>query len=239
MDAALEEAFGDASPEHFKWQTENPAVAQRERELVNKAFLPLGQRVLDLGCGEGATLYHLGGPLGACGVDLFQAKIDYAQKVLPDCRFLRASVYELPFENHSFDHLLVRDLIHHLDEPERFRDECARVLSPGGRIDVLEPCRNNPLIMLHALTNRVERGELRSSARFLRVLFEPHFQMQSMRRYQALPIHRLVFHPKLGAPKCAHNERLRRVVFGAERIFEQLLPQRAWAYLHLRATLRD
>src|SRR5262245_60880374 len=107
---ALHRAFGAAEPEHFAWQTEAAVVAERERELIRRAFLPLGERVLDLGCGEGATLVHLDSPAGACGVDLFQDKIDFATKRLPGCRFVQASVYELPFEDKSFDHLLIRDL---------------------------------------------------------------------------------------------------------------------------------
>src|SRR5690606_38320114 len=73
-DDPLAQAFAEASPAHFQWQTQNPAVAANERKLIRHAFLPLGERVLDLGCGEGATLYHLGEPAGACGVDLFQGK---------------------------------------------------------------------------------------------------------------------------------------------------------------------
>src|SRR5687767_1800717 len=94
----LAEAFGTASPEHYFWQTRHPVVAPRERALVERAFLPLGRRVLDAGCGEGATFYHLGGPSGAIGLDLFEAKVDFARSQLPACRFVRGSVYELPFQ---------------------------------------------------------------------------------------------------------------------------------------------
>ncbi|HEU5077309.1 MAG TPA: class I SAM-dependent methyltransferase [Polyangiaceae bacterium] len=235
---ALAAAFGAAAPDHYAWQTQNPGVAAEERALLEKAFLPLGARVLDLGCGEGATLFHLGEPRGAHGVDLFAAKVEFARQALPRCHFVQASVYELPFEAASFDHVLVRDLIHHLDEPERFTAECARVLSPGGRIDVLEPCRNNPLILLHALTHRVERGELRSTKHFLRQLLEERFDVGAIHHYQALPLHRLVFHPKLGSPRLAERPLARALVGGVERAFEALAPTGMRAYLHLRATLR-
>ena len=238
-DDPLAAAFGAAAPDHYAWQTQNPAVAAEERALVEKAFLPLGERVLDLGCGEGATLFHLGEPAGAHGVDLFPAKVAFANQALPRCHFVQASVYELPFETASFDHVLVRDLIHHLDEPERFTTECARVLTPGGRIDVLEPCRNNPLIVLHALTHRVERGELRSTKGYLSQLLREHFDISAVHRYQAFPLHRLVFHPKLGSPRLAERPLARALVAGVERAFEAVAPAGMWAYLHLRATLRN
>lgn len=233
--AALEAAFGDAAPQHFEWQTRAPGVAEQERELCERAFLPLGSRVLDVGCGEGATLFHLGGPPGAVGLDLFPQKIAFAQQMLPECRFVAASAYELPFADAEFDHLLVRDLIHHLEQPERFVDECARVLAPGGRVDVLEPCRYNPLIALHALTNKAERGELRSTPRFLRSLLARRFSVRSTQRYQAMPLHRLVFHPQLGRPTWGEVPWVQRSVSALERGAARILPRGLWAYVHVRA----
>ncbi|NUP10446.1 MAG: class I SAM-dependent methyltransferase [Polyangiaceae bacterium] len=231
----LAQAFEAADPDHFAWQTEGAYIAERERELCRAAFLPLGSSVLDLGCGEGATLHHLGAPDGAVGVDLFPSKIEFARQRLPGCRFVVASVCELPFESQSFDHLVVRDLIHHLDEPERFIEECARMVIPGGRIDILEPCRNNPLIFLHAITNRAERGELRSTARFLEGLVKRRFRVVSTQRLQPLPIHRLVFHPKLGLPALARTPIGARSVEIVENLAQYLMPRSAWAYIHVRA----
>ncbi|RYZ02309.1 MAG: methyltransferase domain-containing protein [Myxococcales bacterium] len=237
-DEALEAAFGDASPEHFRWQTSAPGIAERERELVQAAFLPLGQRVLDLGCGEGATLFHLGSPAGAVGVDLFPKKVAFAQEHLPSCRFVTASVYELPFDDGAFDHVLVRDVVHHLEEPERFVQECARVLAPGGRIDVLEPCRYNPLIAMHAALNEAERGELRSTEPFLRSLLAGRFAPLEVARFQPMPLHRLVYHPTLGRPSLGHSEAFRSGLSRFEAFLGKVVPRAAWAYLHLRGRLR-
>lgn len=234
----LREAFGSAAPDHFDWQTTAPVVSDEERRLVTAAFTPLGQRVLDLGCGEGATLFHLGAPAGAVGVDLFEDKLAFARTRMPQCRFVVGSALELPFEDATFDHVLVRDVIHHLDEPERCIDECARVLAPGGRLDVLEPCRNNPLITAHALLNKVERGELRSTLGYISRLVARRFSIVSRNKYQPLPLHRVVFHPDLGKPELAEHGIARSVVAAAELIAQRLLPRTFWAYLHVRAELR-
>lgn len=232
---ALEAAFGDAQPDHFDWQTRSPGVAENEKALCESAFLPLTGRILDLGCGEGATLHHLGGPRGATGIDLFPKKIEFAQQVLPQCRFVAGSVYELPFEAASFDQLIVRDVIHHLEQPARFMDECARVLAPGGRVDVLEPCRYNPLIAMHALTNVAERGELRSTASFLEGLLSRRFHVSSVQRLQPMPIHRIVFHPQLGRPRLGHSPLIRGAVSVVEQAASKVLPRGIWAYIHVRA----
>jgi SAM-dependent methyltransferase len=235
----LEDAFGEAQPDHFAWQTRAPFVGERERELVEAAFLPLGERVLDVGCSEGATLFHLGAPAGAVGVDLFEDKLAFARAQLPGCRFVTGSAYELPFDAGAFDHVLVRDVIHHLDRPERALAECRRVLVAGGRIDVLEPCRYSPLIFLHALVKPEERGELRSTMAFLADLLEvAGFRVVSRTRHQAMPVHRIVFHPEMGRPALANNGLVRAAVARTERLAERVLPKPFWAYLHLRATLR-
>lgn len=236
-DEALRDAFGKAAPTHFEWQTQAAFVSERERDLVRKAFFPLGERLLDLGCGEGATLHHLGRTEGAVGVDLFEDKLEFAREQLPGCRFVAASACELPFEDASFDHVIVRDVVHHIEEAHRLVDECARVLTPGGRVDVLEPCRYNPLILMHAITKVEERGELRSTPSFLRRLFSQRFRVVRVEKYQAMPIHRVVFHPEMGRPDLASSGPVRAVVEGVERMAERLVPRFAWAYIHVRAVL--
>jgi hypothetical protein len=114
-------------------------------------------------------------------------------------------------------------------------DEIARVLAPGGRVDVLEPCRYNPLIALHALTQPAERGELRSTRGFLEGILARRLRVVSFARHQPMPVHRLVFHPKLGFPAAAGDPRVRAAVDGVERLAARVVPAFAWAYLHVRA----
>ena len=231
----LEGAFGEAQPWHFEWQTRCPYVADSERTLVRAAFEPLGRKVLDLGCGEGATFVHLGRTNDAVGVDLFEDKLAFARQQLPGCEFVAAPVEDLPFDAGRFDHVLARDIIHHLDEPERFVQEAWRVLEPGGRLDVLEPCRYSPLIAMHALLIPAERGELRSTEGFLRQLLEPRFAITGVRRHQALPIHRVVFHPTMGSPRIAEHALARAAVGAVERLAEHIVPRFAWSYMHVAA----
>jgi hypothetical protein len=113
------------------------------------------------------------------------------------------------------------------------------VCAPGGRIDVLEPSRYNPLIVAHALANPVERGELRSTLPFLRKTLGDHFELLQQEALQPLPVHRLVYHPDLGRPHLAGNPVVRALVDGVERVAEAVLPSRAWAYLHVRALRRS
>jgi SAM-dependent methyltransferase len=232
----VEASFGHADPEHFAWQTRAPYVADRERELVHRAFMPLGERILDVGCGEGATLFHLGAPAAAVGVDLFEGKLELARRELPACRFVRADARQLPFPERSFDHVLLRDVLHHVDDVDRVLGECARVLAPGGRIDVLEPCRYNPLVLAHAIVTPAERGELRSTQRWLERVVARRFGVERVTPLQALPLHRLALHPRLGKPALASSKTFGHGLARAERLAERVMPRFAWAYIHVRAT---
>ncbi len=235
-DDLLEESFGAADPAHFEWRTTG-AIGPMERSLVRAAFLPLEPRILDVGCGDGATLLHLGAPEGAVGVDLFEDKLAYARRNVPGCEFRVGSAYELPFDDRAFDQVLVRDLIHHLETPARFLDECARVLAPGGRVDVLEPCRYNPLVFAHGLLLEAERGELRSTRPYLEGLLAPRFEVVSTQALQALPLHRILYHPRFGWPPLARVAR--PAVAWLEALADRVVPEKAHAYLHLRARVRE
>ena len=233
----LEAGFGKADETHFWWQTDAPFVGARERALSRSAFLPLGERVLDLGCAEGATLVHVDAPAGTVGIDIFEDKLAFARKKLPDVEFVNGSAYELPFDDGRFDQVLVRDVIHHLDEPERAIREVRRVLAPGGRLDVLETCGRNPLVFLHAVTNKVERGELRSTPAYLRGLIGAELEIERVERFQAMPVHRVIFHPKLGRPALGDTA-VAQLVEGFEHLASRIIPEVFWAYIHVRAIKR-
>jgi SAM-dependent methyltransferase len=73
----------------------------------------------------------------------------HAQSVIPDLVRLDvqhtpwvdivADAHCLPFQDGSFDNIILLDVLHHLQWPLRFFDETQRVLRPGGRIVMLEP----------------------------------------------------------------------------------------------------
>jgi len=230
-----ESYFAAAEPDHFAWQTDCPYVSDRERALVRTAFLPLGRRVLDLGCGEGATFHHLGAGAGAVGIDTSEQKVRFAAEALPQARFVVASAEDLPFDDGSFEQVIVRDVIHHLPSPDRMVEQAWRVLAPAGRLDVLEPCAFNPLIALHALSVAAERGELRSTPARLSALVSRRFSIEHIRRLAPLPIHRVLFHPTLGSPRLARHGAAQVAVAALEQLAGRVMPPWAYSYIHLRA----
>ena len=97
------------------------------------------QRVLDLGCGSGATVAKLRARgIDAIGVDYSQAMVEAGvrQYSLGD-RVQQADATDLPFEDNTFDVVLANGVFHHLAVQHQLADalrEVSRVLKPGGRL---------------------------------------------------------------------------------------------------------
>jgi ubiquinone/menaquinone biosynthesis C-methylase UbiE len=105
-----------------------------------------GARVLEVGCGRGATALDLA-QLGARVVGL-----DYAETAISTCEalrdtmklegsaeFLLGDARALPFESESFDFVYSIGLLEHFDQPGVLLAEQRRVLKPGGFILVQVP----------------------------------------------------------------------------------------------------
>ncbi len=103
---------------------------------------PLGD-LLDIGSGEGRILKLLASRARrAVGVDINpdarrRARADLLLAGIPNCTVRQGSMYRLPFEDDSFDTVLLDDVLGDADEPDRTLAEAARLLRPNGRLVVL------------------------------------------------------------------------------------------------------
>lgn len=129
-----------------------------------------GQRVLDIGCGDGALSYLLAKQgVRVSGLDNEELGLAYAKRNVPQAEFVLASAYELPFGEASFDLVVSSELIEHLEQPEKMLAEAVRVLRPGGQLILTTPHRltEKPLDQYH--TQEFFPGELEA-------LLKRHFQ---------------------------------------------------------------
>jgi ubiquinone/menaquinone biosynthesis C-methylase UbiE len=61
---------------------------------------------------------------------------------VPNAHFLAASAQALPFSKSSFDVLLCTVAFHHFPDPKLALREFRRILSPGGKVIIVERCRD-------------------------------------------------------------------------------------------------
>ena len=120
MTAAAKQAYYDAG-------RLLPALARRYFTHFGDA-----RRILDVGCGTGDFGRYRPSPeIEIHGVDVDPGAVEQAQ------RFERAiqldvDAVPLPYEDGSFDGVLAKDILEHVEEPGRVAREIHRVLRPGG-----------------------------------------------------------------------------------------------------------
>jgi ubiquinone/menaquinone biosynthesis C-methylase UbiE len=135
-------------------------MVRRFREVLERADLRPGQRVLDLGCGWAfGTLWARSLGCRVAGVDLGMDQLRWARGSLEagaELGLTQANAKALPFPSASFDRVVSVEMMEHVFRPDRSRvfEEIARVLKPGGRVALSTPNSDSPIEVLKRLAVR-------------------------------------------------------------------------------------
>ncbi|MEK7478852.1 MAG: class I SAM-dependent methyltransferase [Patescibacteria group bacterium] len=106
-------------------------------EYVIKKFMPVGSRVLDIGCGAGRTTSYISeNGCSVVGVDISEPLIKKAKDLYPDIDFRAMDARKLDFKDNVFDTVFFSfngiDNLAFLEERDRAMNEMKRVLKIGG-----------------------------------------------------------------------------------------------------------
>jgi SAM-dependent methyltransferase len=124
--------------DHHWWFVGRRAIVFSQIEDALGAPASPGLRILDIGCGTGATLDHLKQYGQAHGIDLSELPLSFSRK-RGHRRVLRASATELPYDAGSFDLVTALDVVEHLDDDVKGLAEIRRVLKPGAPAIIFVP----------------------------------------------------------------------------------------------------
>jgi ArsR family transcriptional regulator len=111
-----------------------------DRALKRKRY----RSMLDVGTGTGRMLQLLGRDVErAVGFDsshsmLAVARANLERAEIRGIDLRQGDVYSPPFANDSFDLIVIHQVLHFLDDPARAVREAARLLSPGGRLLIVD-----------------------------------------------------------------------------------------------------
>lgn len=133
----------------------SPTMQRFEQDYEGYLENVEGLKILDLGCGHGeGSLALLERGASVSGIDISQNYIDDAISIADRAGFSNKNysfsvmdAHALTFENETFDLVIGRGILHHLDLPVSL-GEINRVLKKGGRALFKEPLAANPLLKL-------------------------------------------------------------------------------------------
>jgi ubiquinone/menaquinone biosynthesis C-methylase UbiE len=120
---------------------------QKPQELVAAMGIQRGMTVADVGTGIGYMLPFLSravGPTGrVIGEDIFddflsQAKINASNQRLNNVLFIKGAETDPNLPEGQMDEILVLDVYHHFDYPEKMLAALHKDLKPGGKLVVVE-----------------------------------------------------------------------------------------------------
>lgn len=136
------------------WYEELKGGRLFSKNLINFCQQYAGKRILDFGCATGdycLELKRLG--FECVGIDINKEYIEIAQKKGVDAHFIKD---KLPFEDKSFDTVIMFELIEHVRNPDEILKEAKRVAKKNMLITVpncggFETLRNYRLTYEHFL----------------------------------------------------------------------------------------
>jgi SAM-dependent methyltransferase len=112
--------------EWYWWHRGRRTIVRR----ILKRHAPPRARILDVGCGTGATTASLADFGSVCGVDMGPAALRHAH--MRGLAVARGSAERLPVRAGVLDVVVALDVIEHLDDDRLALREMLRVLKPGG-----------------------------------------------------------------------------------------------------------
>lgn len=106
--------------------------------LIRRFGLPITGRLLDVGGGTGRVSAGLNGMSGqVIVVDISIGMLRQAQR--KELSVVNAPAEDLPFPDEVFERVLMVDSLHHVVDQSTVASELWRVLTPGGRLLIVEP----------------------------------------------------------------------------------------------------
>ena len=158
--------------QRFWVQAPHPGIT---RERLRRILEPTaGERVLEIGPGTGYYTLDLAEWVGTEGsveiLDVQQEMLDHtmhraSERGLANVNPTRADASELPYDDDSFDAVVLVTVLGEIPDQDAALREIARVLRPGGRLIVGELFGDPHMVTTGALRQRGEAAGLRFDRR--------------------------------------------------------------------------
>lgn len=132
--------------------TGDMALKRRARRIIEELDPQDGDRILDVGCGDGFYLHLLAGlrlKLKLVGIDNNPNALESARRNLKQKTILLINtdlMKKIPFKSNSFNKVVISEVLEHLTDDIKGLKEVYRVLKPGGTLCLSVPNMNYPFL---------------------------------------------------------------------------------------------
>jgi SAM-dependent methyltransferase len=163
IDAAADTAAFQSYLDRVTGLAATQAIKERSRHLLRSTA---GDRLLDVGCGNGDDTRALGDSVGATasivGVDNSVAMIEEARNRtdVSAATFIPADAHALSFDTDTFDGVRADRVLQHLADPRAAFGELVRVTRSSGRVVVTEPDWGSLVVTAPGIDSEVTRSIL-------------------------------------------------------------------------------
>ena len=175
----FDDSFGATAPENYQ-RFFVPAIGKPLAEdLLRRAELKAGERVLDVGCGTGVVTRlaaeRVGREGAVAGLDLNPGMLAVAKSVSPSALHIEwheASADAIPLADETFDVVLCQLSLQFVSDRSKALQEMHRVLAPGGRLVVSVPGPAD--LLFETLADAMARHVSDQAAGFVHAVFAMH-----------------------------------------------------------------
>ncbi len=142
--ASAQDYFAGIAPRWDEERSLHASDATVEQAILEAIGSTAYKSVLDVGTGTGRILQLLGHDAErAVGLDSSHSMLSVARANLERAEMRgidlrQGDVYSPPFDRNSFDLIVIHQVLHFLDDPARAVREAARLLTPGGRLLIVD-----------------------------------------------------------------------------------------------------
>lgn len=127
------------------------SLKRRASKILEGLDLKAGDKVLDVGCGDGFFLYLISAlpiKLTLVGFDNDKRILTIARKNLANRRFrlIYGDAAAMPFAENSFNHAIMTEVLEHVKNEKKALSEVYRILKPNGKLVLTVPSYNFPFL---------------------------------------------------------------------------------------------
>lgn len=127
------------------------ALKRRARRVLEELWLKDGDKVLDLGCGNGyysRLLSQLPVKLKITGIDSYVDAIEDAKTKVSEKKvtFIVGDAEKIPFPKNYFDKIIMSEIIEHVNRDAKVLKEARRVLKEKGILVLTTPNKDYPFL---------------------------------------------------------------------------------------------